>query len=171
MIGSLILKKPVLMKKLKLVSIFLFLLLGFVAQSKGQNVFKVQKEFIKNEVDSVFQKMLIFAEEINFNGLSSGVDDKHEAGFITNGKYYADYPSLISDFKSNAQGISHQDISIKDKKITVLSPKNVLMTASGVAKATLKDGRVITANFHWSFVYELIDNNWKVIYSHQSLAK
>lgn len=119
----------------------------------------------------MFQKMLVLAEKLEFNKLSSGVNDTREAGFITNEKYYARYSSLIEDVKTNAQGISKQDISIKEKKITVLSDKIVLMTASGVAKAKLDDGREIAADFHWSFVYEKIDNDWKVIYSHQSTTR
>lgn len=159
------------MNKLTIISILFLLSFGFITQAEGQTLSYRQTEQIKNQVDSVFQKMLVFAEKLEFNELSSGVNDTREAGFITNGKYYARYSSLIEDVKINAQGISQQDISIKEKKITVLSDKIVLMTASGVAKANLDDGREIAANFHWSFVYEKIDNDWKVIYSHQSTTR
>lgn len=159
------------MKKLIIISISLLLLFGFVTQSAGQTLAKKQTEQIKSKVDSIFQKMVVLAEKLDFDKLSSGVNDKHEAGFITNDKYYASYSSLIEDVKINARGISKQDISIKEKKITVLSDKIVLMTASGVAIAKLDDGREIAANFHWSFVYEKIDNDWKVIYSHQSTTR
>jgi hypothetical protein len=71
--------------------------------------------------------------------------------------------------KLNAQGVGQQDISIKEKKITVLSNKIVLMTVSGVSMANLPDGREITVNFQWSFVFEKINNSWKVIHSHQSI--
>ncbi|MGE0019619.1 MAG: nuclear transport factor 2 family protein [Draconibacterium sp.] len=159
------------MNKLTIISILFLLSFGFVTQAEGQTLSNRQTEQIKNQVDSVFQKMIVLAENLEFNKLSSGVHDTREAGFITNGKYYARYSSLIEDVKNNAQGISHQDISIKEKKITVLSDKIVLMTASGVAKANLNDGRVIAADFQWSFVYEKIDNEWKVIYSHQSTTR
>lgn len=159
------------MKKLIIISISFLLTSGFIAQTQGQTLSERQTERIKNQVDSVFQKMVVFAEKLDFNELSSGVNDTHGAGFITNGKYYADYASLIEDVKYNARGISKQDISVKEKKITVLSDKIVLMTVSGVAKANLDDGREIAADFHWSFVYEKIDNYWKVIYSHQSTIR
>lgn len=71
--------------------------------------------------------------------------------------------------KLSSQGVNKQDISIKDQKVTVLSDKIALLTVSGVSKANLTDGRVFSSNFHWSFVYEKIANNWKVIHSHQSL--
>jgi hypothetical protein len=159
------------MKKLIIISISFVLLVGLSAQSEGQTLSKSQTELIKNEVDSIFQKMVVFAEKLDFNALSSGVDDTHEAGFITNGKYYSDYISLVSDVKLTAQGISRQAISVNEKKITVLSDRIVLMTASGISKAYITDGREITINFHWSFVYEKMDSNWKVIYSHQSTTR
>ncbi|HCE58258.1 MAG TPA: hypothetical protein DER09_10625 [Prolixibacteraceae bacterium] len=159
------------MNKLTIISILFLLSFGFITQAEGQTLSNRQTEQIKNQVDSMFQKMLVLAEKLEFSKLSTGVNDTREAGFITNGKYYARYSSLIEDVKNNAQGISQQDISIKEKKITVLSDKIVLMTASGVAKAKLDDGREIAADFHWSFVYEKIDNDWKVIYSHQSTTR
>jgi hypothetical protein len=159
------------MKKLIILSVSFLLSFGFITQSVGQTLSKKQTEIIKNQVDSMFQKMLVFAEKLDFDKLSSGVNDKHEAGFISNDKYYTSYSSLIDDVKINARGISKQDILIKEKKITVLSDKIVLMTASGVAKAKIDDGREIAASFHWSFVYEKMDNNWKVIYSHQSTTR
>ena len=107
----------------------------------------------------------------DFNELSLGVEDKHKAGFISNGNFYADYATLIHEVKLNAKGISHQNINVQQKKITVLSDKMVLMTASGSSMARVTDGREFTSNFHWSFVYEKINSEWKVIYSHQSRAK
>lgn len=159
------------MKKLIIISISFLLSVGFSAHLEGQTLSKSQTERIKNEVDSVFLKMVIFAEKLDFNALSSGVDDTHAAGFITNGVYYSDYASLINDVKLTAQGIRSQAISIKEKKITVLSDRIVLMTASGISKAYINDGREIAVDFHWSFVYEKMGSNWKVIYSHQSTTR
>jgi hypothetical protein len=159
------------MKKLKIISVILLLSFGLMTQAEGQTISAKQSELIKNQVDSIFKTMVVFAEKLDFNKLSSGVNDSHGAGFITNSKYYADFASLIENVKSNAQGISKQDISIKEKKITVLSDKIVLLTASGTSKAFINDGREISIDFHWSFVYEKIHNNWKVIHSHQSVLK
>lgn len=159
------------MNKLFLIFISFLLSFGFTAQSEGQTLSKSHTELIKNQVDSIFQKMVVLAEKLDFNELSSGVDDTNKAGFIVNGKYYADYSSLIDDVKLNAQGISQQDISIKEKNITVLSDRIVILTALGVSVARINDGREISANILWSFVYEKINNNWKVIYSHQSTTR
>lgn len=156
------------MNKLIVISILSLLSFGFITKSEGQTISEKQTVLIKNQVDSVFQKMIALAENLDFDKLSSGVNDKHRAGFVSNGKYYAAYNTLINDVKSLSQGISKQNISIKEKKITVLSDKIVLLTASGTSKAIINDGRELSADFHWSFIFEKFDNNWKVIYSHQS---
>lgn len=159
------------MKKLFIIPIFFLLPFGIFSQSIGQTLTKSQTEQMKNQVDSIFQKMVVFAEKLDFDKLSSGVDDSHSAGFIANGKYYADYSSLIIEVKLSAQGINRQDISVQKKKITVLSDNMMLLTASGESKAFLNDGREIAVNFQWSFIYEMVDNHWKVIYSHQSITR
>lgn len=158
------------MNKLIIFSISLLLSFGFITKSKSQNLSKTQTELIQLEVDSIFQSMVVSAEKLDFDKLSSGVNDSHKVGFISNGKFYTDYSSLIDDVKTTAQGISYQDISVKNKKITVLSDKIVILIVSGVSKARINDGREIAADFHWSFVYEKLENDWKVVYSHQSLA-
>lgn len=157
------------MKKLTVISIPFLLSSVFLLHLEAQNLPIYHTESIKNEVVAVFQDMLVFAENLEFDKLSSGVDDTHKAGFITNGTYYAQYSTLINDVKLSAQGVNKQSISIKDQKVTVLSDKIALLTVSGASKANLTDGRAFSSNFHWSFIYEKIENNWKVIHSHQSL--
>lgn len=158
------------MNKLIFISLFLLISFGFNSNLKCQTLSVAQKEITKNCIDSIFQSMVAIAERLDFDKLSSGVDDSHGAGFISNGKYYTDYLTLADDVKLNARGISHQNISVKEKKITVIADNIVLLTASGVASASTIDGREFSANFHWSFVYEKKDHNWNVIYSHQSTA-
>lgn len=159
------------MNKLIVNLISVLLLFGFTNQLVAQSLTDSQTQLCEKQVDSVFQEMLVLAEKLDFDKLSLGVNDKHKAGFISSGKYYADYANLANEVETTAKGISHQDISIKDKTITVLSDNVVLLTASGSSSATINDGRTIVANFHWSFVYEKNNNDWKVIYSHQSLAE
>ncbi|MDU1890288.1 MAG: nuclear transport factor 2 family protein [Dysgonomonas sp.] len=156
------------MNKLIVISIFCFLSFGFVTKSVAQSISPNQTEVIKKQVDAVFLKMVDSAKKFDFKELSSGVDDTHMAGFISNGKYYASYSALVKEVEPSAQGIDRQDISFKDKKITVLSESLVLVTTSGVSNSYLDDGREIIVDFQWSFIYEKINNDWKVIHSHQS---
>lgn len=55
-----------------------------------------------------------------------------------------------------------------NKKLTILSDKNVLLTASGNYSTTLDDGRILNGKFAWTIVYSKINDTWKVIHSHMS---
>ncbi len=156
------------MKTILTILLITFLSFGFNEQSRGQCLSDMQKSKIEKQVDSIFHTMIKAAENVDYNKISLGVDDKYNAGFIVNGLFYAKYDSMITIFKSNLQSGTKQSIVIQNKKITVLSENIVLLTASGDSNVELPDGQIINVKFLWSFVYEKINNEWKVIQSHQS---
>ncbi|MDP4271067.1 MAG: nuclear transport factor 2 family protein [Bacteroidota bacterium] len=145
-----------------------FLLLGLHDRLKAQELTRQQKSTIEKEVDSVFLTMVKAAEDLDYDKISRGVDDRYNAGFIVNGTYYARYDSLVSVLNSNLRVGTKQRIVIQNKKITALSDRLVLLTASGDADVEPSGGQPFHVRFLWSFVYEKINNGWKVIQSHQS---
>lgn len=156
------------MKTILTISFICLLTLGFTGQSKAQNLTNKQKLKIEKEVDAVFLSMVEAAENLDYDKISTGVDDQYHAGFIVNNTYYTTYDSLIAVIKANLRSGTKQSITIQNKKITVLSDTIVLLTASGIANIELDTGQSFKTNFFWSFVYEKINNEWKVIQSHQS---
>jgi hypothetical protein len=148
-----------------------FLIFGCIQWSNGQNITNQQKSNIEKEVDAIFQTMVKAADSLNYDKISTGVDDKYNAGFITGGSYYAKYDSMINILKSRPQDGSTQSIIVKQEKITVLSDRLALLTASGESKISPGSGSSYTIRFLWSFVYEKEGNEWKVIQSHQSGAR
>jgi len=148
-----------------------FLLLCINEHSNGQSISNQQKTKIEGHVDSLFHDNIIAAERLGYDRLSRGVDDMHQAGFIVNGSYFAQYDSLINSLKERSQRIVKQQITIQKEKITVLSDRIVLLTANGDTKVEVNDGNTFTAKFFWSFVYEKIGKDWKVIQSHQSSVR
>ncbi|HEY4785397.1 MAG TPA: nuclear transport factor 2 family protein [Bacteroidales bacterium] len=158
------------MKTTLTISFICFLILGFNGQSKGQNLTKLQKSKIEKQVDSIFQTMVKAAENVDYDKISLGVDDRHKAGFIVNNSYFTKYDSLINMLKTNSRSGTKQHIIIQNKKITVLSDNIVLLTASGETNIELATGQSFNIKFLWSFVYEKMNNDWKVIQSHQSRA-
>ena len=146
------------------------LLFGSIGKLIGQNMTNPQKSKIETQVDSIFRTMVKAGEIVDYDKLSLGVDDRHKAGFIVNNSYYTEYNTLIGVLKANQGSITGQSISIQNKKITILSDRIVLLTASGVSQVDLSTGQSFNINFLWSFVYEKINNDWKVIQSHQSQA-
>jgi hypothetical protein len=158
------------MKKLLTIAIMCILLFGILKQSEGQNMANQQISKIEKQVDSVFHSMIKTAEKLDYDKLSKGVDDRNNAGFIVNGTYYSEYDVLANLLKANVQDGSKQSITITKEKITVLTERIVLITASGNANVQINSNQSFTSNFLWSFVYEKIGDEWKVIQSHQSQA-
>ncbi len=158
------------MKTTLTISLICFLLLGINGQSKGQKLTKPQQSKIEKQVDSIFQTMIKAAENVDYDNISLGVDDKYNAGFIVNNSYFTKYDSLISIFKANLRNGTKQSIAIQNKKITVLSENIVLLSASGDSNIELPNGQTLNVKFLWSIVYEKINDDWKVIQSHQSRA-
>lgn len=147
-----------------------FLVLGFNLQLQGQNLTNQQKSKIEIQVDSTFQGMVKAAENLDYDKISLGVNDKYNAGFMVNNSYFANYDALITVLKANLQTGTKQRITIQNKKITVLSDSIALLTASGDSKVELNTGQSFNVKFFWSFVFEKSNNDWKVIQSHQSKA-
>jgi hypothetical protein len=155
------------MKNYLTTMILCILFSGTIASLKGQSLTDAQKVHIEKEIDSVFTISVKAAESVNYDKISGGVDDRHQAGFITNGRYYADFNSLLQTAKDNAAPGLKQQISFQHKKITVLSNSIALLTATGESKLNTSGGDVYIT-FFWTFVYERINGDWKVIQSHQS---
>jgi hypothetical protein len=141
---------------------------GLADSSYGQKVSDKEQRIIENEIELNFHEMIKEAENLDYDKLNQGVDDRYNAGFIVNGTYFTRYDSLHTVMKSRAQGTTSQSIAILKEKITVLSDHTVLLTAAGNAKIDFSSGQQLNVQFFWSFVYEKIENTWKVIYSHQS---
>ena len=153
------------MKTTLFISLICYFSFGFIDNVAGQNQ---QNLRIERQIDSIFHVMIKAAENLDYDKLTTGVDDRYKAGFITGGLYYAQYDSLIKSIKTKSLGVIGQNITIQKEKITVLSDDIVLLTARGTAKIDINNGSSFSVNFDWSFVYAKLDNSWKVIQSHQS---
>jgi hypothetical protein len=159
------------MNKTLTISMICCLYLGFISHSSGQIISDQQKLVIEKQVDSIFHGMVKAAENLEYDKLSEGVDDRHHAGFITNGSYYAQYDSLIRILTAKSRGVTKQTITIQKEKISVLSKRIVLLTACGDTKVEVSSGDQFTVKFYWSFVYEKNKGAWKVIQSSQSSTR
>ena len=75
---------------------------------------------------------------------------------------------MIADIKAKNPGTLKQKITVRKKKITVLSENIALLSAYGDTKVIVDANNAFTFNLFWTFVFEKTDNKWKVILSHQS---
>ena len=156
------------MTKTTTILILFFNFIVSTHSSNGQNLTNQQKIELERQVDSVFHSMILDAENLEYDILSKGVDDNQHAGFITNGTYFASYDSLVCVLKTKSQGIAKQNITIQTERTTALNPSIVLLSACGESSAETYNGDRFIMKFFWTFVYEKINNQWKVIQSHQS---
>lgn len=144
------------------------LLIGFCSNSFSQELLKSIKYKIENDISQVFEKSVIAGENLNVDEIKAPINDSLKAGFIDNGNYFETFAELMVGFEKGIQGLESQKMNIEKKKITVLSEKHALLTAHGNFSAKVVDGRILTGKFAWSFVYENIEGEWKVIHSHMS---
>lgn len=148
-----------------------FIVIGANGRLLSQELSKSQKDKIITEINVLFQKGIAACETLDFVKISENVDDSFKTGFIDNGFYFDSFQKVMTGFKEGVKGIDSQKMEIENKKITVLSDLSVLLTASGKYSTKVNDGRILSGEFAWTFVYLKIDGNWKVIHSHMSNPK
>lgn len=132
----------------------------------GQSLFA--QNIAEKQVDSIFTGMIKFAEKLDYDELAKGVDDRYHTGFISGNSYYNKFDDLLTNAKSMSNSVAAQRISLNEKKITSISDDVVLVSASGEAQVEISSGNTFSLKFFWTFVYKRINNEWKVIQSHQS---
>lgn len=156
---------------MKQIYIFLWIIILAIIHpsiSHAQILSDEVRSSIASELDQLFNESIKAAENLEPDRLSISVDDRHKAGFIVNGTFYSDFEPVIRNYRAGIQGVKSQQISVSQKKITVVSQNVGLIAAAGSNVVYLNDGRTFATYFAWTFVYEKIGGTWKVIQSHQS---
>jgi hypothetical protein len=148
-----------------------FLTFGVYGFSYSQDLSRALIDKIENEIALIFDKSIKAGEKLDVTGISESINDSLKTGFIDNGFYFKSFEELMVGFKSGIQGLEYQKLNVDTKKITVLSANNALLTAHGNYSTKIADGRILTGEFAWTFVYSKIKGEWKVIHSHMSNPK
>lgn len=148
--------------------LFIVLFIGINIDSKSQELTSVQKDKISSEINALFEKSIKAGENLDVSEITENVNDTLKTGFIDNGYYFSTFNEVIKGFEEGVKGCKSQKMEIINKKLTILSDKIVLLTASGNYSAILDDGRILNGKFAWTFFYSKINDTWKVIHSHMS---
>ena len=156
------------MKKLTVVSVLCIIMFLAVNTVHAQKISEKQRIKIENELEIVFDEALKTGENLDADKLIISVDDKYKAGHLVNGVYYSSFDSVMTVFKSGTKNLERQEYDIHKKKITVLTKNLAIISASGNATIYIYSGGSFNAAFVWTFVYEKIGDEWKVIHSHRS---
>jgi hypothetical protein len=156
------------MKNLSYAVLLGIIFLGCIPIVNGQTVSGYSNPGIEKEIDAVFMAAIQAAESFDATKLISCVDDRYQAGFISNGVYFTRFDSLANTLNARTPGSVKQHITIQKKKISVIADNIALVSASGVSQIEANGGNPFEVNFCWTFVYQKFNNEWKVIQSHQS---
>ena len=156
------------MKKLLYVVFFGLFFPGFMISVNGQILTGTSNLSIEKEIDAAFLTAIQAAESFDVPRLINCVDDRYRAGFISNEVYFPTFDSLAVIMKARTPASVKQHITIQKKKISVISVNVALVSATGVALIESAGTAPFSINFYWTFVYQKINNEWKVIQSHQS---
>ena len=151
-------------------SLILILLLVCINQRStfAQDLSTISMDGIKKEISLTFAHSIESGENLDIKGIKENIDDSEKSGFIDNGIYFETFADLMVGYESSIQGLEYQEINVITKNITVLSAQHALLTAHGTFSAKIKDGRILTGEFGWTFVYAKSNDAWKVIHSHMS---
>lgn len=125
-----------------------------------------QKEKITSEIVTAFENSINAAENLDAKLLADCVDDSFQSGFIINGRFFPLFKGVMDDFNGKAIGCKSQELTVINKKITVLGENTALLTTSGDYSLYLEDGRTLTGKFAWTIVYSKINGQWKIVHSH-----
>jgi hypothetical protein len=156
------------MKKI-LIVLFVSAIVPYIAYS--QTFSEHQKAITLKQLDSVFNEALRAGEKLAIDKIENSVNDIHKTGHIANGKFYATFDTIMISLRNSAESVQHQKYDIQNKTITVLSENTGIVVASGIAVVQLQSGNSIRAPFAWTFVYEKINGEWKVVHSNQSTLR
>lgn len=148
--------------------VFVILFIGLSIDVSSQGLTNMQNDKITSEINAIFEKSIKEGEKLAVSEMFENVNDTLKTGFIDNGYYFSSFADVMKGFEVGIKGIESQKMSISEKRVTVLSDKVVLLTASGNYFTALKDGRNLNGKFAWTFVYSKFNDNWKIIHSHMS---
>ena len=70
------------MKRKLILTVLCVFSIAYITPSKGQELSEQQIASVESQIDSVFKEMVILAEQLDYDGLSKGVDDRYKAGLF-----------------------------------------------------------------------------------------
>ncbi len=126
------------------------------------------REIARKAIDENTAEFIAAAEAADAARLYATLRDVHGLGFINNGRIYPPQDSLLNAFEDVFSHIDSQTIEFTDSRVWVISPAAAVSTNLGHGTTTDSEGIVSNYEFIWTFVYQRLDDDWKIVHSHLS---
>ncbi|OGU62851.1 MAG: hypothetical protein A2V66_07370 [Ignavibacteria bacterium RBG_13_36_8] len=149
--------------------ILLTIIISFTAcKSPTHEMTEEEKDTVKEAVLTIHNNTVEMAKQADLEKTFEAACNEYGAGYINNGVMYNDIESMKAFIKPSFDKIEKQEISFDDVRVSVVAQNAALLTAHGNFIATLKDGSQFGFPFAWTFVYVKLNDQWRVIHTHQS---
>ena len=121
------------------------------------------REMVRKSIDENTAAFIVAAETADAAGLYATLRDVHNLGFVNNGRIYPPQDSLLNAFEDVFRHIDSQEVEIRDRRVWVISPTAAVSTNLGHGTTTDSEGLVSEYEFIWTFVYQKLDDGWKMV--------
>ena len=130
---------------------------------------ETEKEIAKQEISSVNAAIIKSANELNVDATLKGYSPDVK-GVNPDGTSF-DYASLASGYKQSFDGVKSLNFTKVKENFKFISKTFVLCTWTGTVEPELKSGQHLKNDPHTaSLLYSKINNEWKIVYEHDSEA-
>jgi ketosteroid isomerase-like protein len=124
---------------------------------------------IEKEIKEIINTLIMNFEALNTDAAFNVYDDSPDFSMIASDGSCLDYKTFFNGNKNYLENCSNFKLNTIKEKIKILSNDLVLFSWIYKAEATLKTGeKNIWDKAGASFLFKKIDDNWKVIYYHES---
>ena len=108
------------------------------------------------------------ANSLNADAFFEYILDSAKGVIIQNGTLFKTRQEALEAVRRGFLGIAKLERQIDNPQVTVVSPELALLTGEGTTHATFTDRREITTHFAVSLIFQLKNDQWKVLHGHYS---
>ncbi len=127
-----------------------------------------ERSAIEEKIKALHSESLAAAEKVDVDRMFASSSSAYEIGNINNGVFIPSLDALVAGFRELFATALGQDINVAETRVAVLGPNAAVLTAHGDFIATSKDGTMFESPFAHTMVFAKIEDDWRIIHSHQS---
>ncbi|NLK49967.1 MAG: hypothetical protein GX294_04900 [Candidatus Cloacimonetes bacterium] len=128
-----------------------------------------ERSALNQEINSYMVQILSEAEELQTTALQDVLDDSPSNRFYENGKAYR-RNLYLQTLKARYEDLESQKIEVFEPRSIVMGRNSVVWTAQISTQSTDKDGNTHAISSSETWVWQKIDNYWRVLHLNSAWA-